>query len=206
MYHESKHPLVKHKLTVLRSNITQHKQFRELVGEITMLLGYDAMTNLEIEPIKVETPLTGTMGARLKNEIVIVPILRAGVGMLEGMLSLVPNARVGFVGIYRDPETKMPVSYYEKFPSDLHSPHFFIVDPMLATGGSIVATIDMLKEKGFKTVTVISIIASPEGMKLVEESHPDVDIFVGSIDEYLDENKYIVPGLGDAGDRLFGTK
>lgn len=206
MYHESKHPLVKHKLTVLRSNITQHKQFRELVSEITMLLGYDAMTNLEIEPIKVETPLSGTMGARLKNEIVVVPILRAGVGMLEGMLSLVPNARVGFVGIYRDPETKMPISYYEKFPNDLHAPHFFVVDPMLATGGSIVATIDMLKERGFKTITVISIIASPEGMKLVEDSHPDVDLYVGSIDEYLDENKYIVPGLGDAGDRLFGTK
>jgi uracil phosphoribosyltransferase len=206
MYHESKHPLVKHKLTVLRSNITQHKQFRELVSEITMLLGYDAMTNLEIEPIKVETPLSGTMGARLKNEIVIVPILRAGVGMLEGMLSLVPNARVGFVGIYRDPETKMPVSYYEKFPNDLQAPHFFVVDPMLATGGALVATIDMLKERGFKTITVISIIASPEGMKLVEEAHPDVDIYTGSIDEYLDDNKYIVPGLGDAGDRLFGTK
>lgn len=206
MYHESKHPLVKHKLTVLRSNITQHKQFRELVSEITMLLGYDAMTNLEIDPIKVETPLSGTMGARLKNEIVIVPILRAGVGMLEGMLSLVPNARVGFVGIYRDPETKMPVSYYEKFPNDMSVPHFFVVDPMLATGGSIVATIDMLKERGFNTITVISIIASPEGMKLVEEAHPDVDIYTGSIDEYLDDNKYIVPGLGDAGDRLFGTK
>ncbi|MCP5107605.1 MAG: uracil phosphoribosyltransferase [bacterium] len=206
MYYESTHPLVKHKLTVLRSSVTQHKQFRELVSEITMLLGYDAMKDLEIEPLRVETPLAGTVGARLKNEIIVIPILRAGVGMLDGMLNLVPNARVGFVGIYRDPETKQPVSYYEKLPNELVDPHFFIIDPMLATGGSIVATIDSLKEKGFTAITVIAIISAPEGIKLVEEAHPDVKIYTGSIDECLDENKYIVPGLGDAGDRLFGTK
>lgn len=206
MYYESTHPLVKHKLTVLRNAVTQHKQFRELVSEITMLLGYDAMKNLDIEPLQVETPLAGTIGARLKNDIVIIPILRAGVGMLDGMLNLVPNARVGFMGIYRDQETKEPVTYYEKLPQDLHTPSFFIIDPMLATGGSIISTIDVLKEKGFNDITVIAILSAPEGIKLVEEAHPDVKIYTGSIDECLDENKYIVPGLGDAGDRLFGTK
>ncbi len=206
MYYESNHPLVKHKLTVLRNNVTQHKQFRELVSEITILLGYNAMKKLKTVPVNVETPLAGTVGVKLKNDIVVIPILRAGVGMLEGMLDLVPNARVGFVGMYRDPETKEPVTYYEKLPNDLQDPYFLIVDPMLATGGSIVATIDSLKEKGFKVIDVISIIASPEGIKRVEEAHPDVTIYTGSIDECLDENKYIVPGLGDAGDRLFGTK
>lgn len=206
MYYESTHPLVKHKLTVLRNAVTQHKQFRELVSEITMLLGYDAMKDLEIEPLKVETPLAGTIGARLKNEIVVIPILRAGVGMLDGMLNLVPNARVGFMGIYRDHVTKEPVTYYEKVPKDLHNPVFFIIDPMLATGGSIIATIDLLKEAGYKDITVIAIISAPEGIKIVENAHPDIKIYTGSIDECLDENKYIVPGLGDAGDRLFGTK
>lgn len=206
MYYESTHPLVKHKLTVLRNAVTQHKQFRELVSEITMLLGYESMKNLDIEPLQVETPLAGTIGARLKNDIVIIPILRAGVGMLDGMLNLVPNARVGFMGIYRDHETKEPVTYYEKLPQDLHSPSFFIIDPMLATGGSIISTIDLLKEKGFNDITVIAILSAPEGIKLVEEAHPDVKIYTGSIDECLDENKFIVPGLGDAGDRLFGTK
>jgi uracil phosphoribosyltransferase len=206
MYYESTHPLVKHKLTVLRNTVTQHKQFRELVSEITMLLGYDAMKDLEIEPLRVETPLAGTIGARLKNEVVVIPILRAGVGMLDGMLNLVPNARVGFMGIYRDHVTKEPVTYYEKVPKDLHNPVFFIIDPMLATGGSIIATIDLLKEEGYKDITVIAIISAPEGIKIVEDAHPDVKIYTGSIDECLDENKYIVPGLGDAGDRLFGTK
>ena len=206
MYYESTHPLVKHKLTVLRNTVTQHKQFRELVSEITMLLGYDAMKDLEIEPLRVETPLAGTIGARLKNEGVIIPILRAGVGMLDGMLNLVPNARVGFMGIYRDHVTKEPVTYYEKVPKNLQNPVFFIIDPMLATGGSIIATIDMLKEEGYKDITVIAIISAPEGIKIVEDAHPDIKIYTGSIDECLDENKYIVPGLGDAGDRLFGTK
>ena len=206
MYYESTHPLVKHKLTVLRNTVTQHKQFRELVSEITMLLGYDAMKDLEIEPLRVETPLAGTIGARLKNEVVIIPILRAGVGMLDGMLNLVPNARVGFMGIYRDHVTKEPVTYYEKVPKNLQNPVFFIIDPMLATGGSIIATIDMLKEEGYKDITVIAIISAPEGIKIVEDAHPDIKIYTGSIDECLDENKYIVPGLGDAGDKIFGTK
>jgi uracil phosphoribosyltransferase len=206
MYYEINHPLVKHKLTVLRNAATKHKQFRELVSEITMLIAYDAMKNLETIPMQVDTPLAGTIGATLKNDLVIIPILRAGVGMLDGMLNLVPNARVGFVGMYRDHETKQPVSYYEKLPQDLNHPHFFIIDPMLATGGSLVASIDSLKKQGFTDITIISIIASPEGIKYVEETHPDVKIYTGSIDECLDENKYIIPGLGDAGDRLFGTK
>ncbi len=206
MYYEIKHPLVKHKLTVLRNASTHHKQFRELANELTLLIAYDAMKNLETDPASVSTPLAGTTGFRIRNDIVIIPILRAGVGMLDGMLNLVPNARVGFVGMYRDHETKTPVSYYEKLPESLHYPRFYIIDPMLATGGSIVATIDSLKAKGFDNITVISLIAAPEGIKLVEEHHPEVNIFTGSIDECLDENKYIIPGLGDAGDRLFGTR
>ncbi|MCP4150053.1 MAG: uracil phosphoribosyltransferase [bacterium] len=206
MYFESSHPLVKHKLTVLRKVSTDHKQFRELVNEITMLMGYDAMGNLETEQLEVETPLAKTMGTAIKNDIVVIPILRAGVGMLDGMLSLVPNARVGFMGMYRDHDTCQPITYYKKLPVDLKKPHVFILDPMLATGGSIIATIDSLKESHFNTINVICIIASPEGIKLVQEAHPDVKIYTGSIDECLDEKKYIVPGLGDAGDRLFGTK
>jgi uracil phosphoribosyltransferase len=206
MYHEINHPLVKHKLTVLRDVATRHKQFRELVSEITMLLAYEAMKGLDTLPTPVDTPLAGTMGAKLKNDIVVIPILRAGVGMLDGILNLVPNARVGFVGMYRDHVTKEPVSYYEKLPRNLDHPYFIVIDPMLATGGSLVATIDSLKEQGFNTITIISILSSPEGIKKVEESHPNVEIYTGSIDECLDENKFIIPGLGDAGDRLFGTK
>lgn len=206
MYFEINHPLVKHKLTVMRNVETHHKQFRELANEITMLIAYDAMKNLETLPIRVDTPLACTTGSKIKNDIVIIPILRAGVGMLDGILNLVPNARVGFLGIYRDHESKRPVIYYEKFPRDLINPFFYIIDPMLATGGSIIAAIDMLKAKDFNTITVISIIAAPEGIRAVEGVHPDVNIFTGSIDECLDENKYIIPGLGDAGDRLYGTK
>ncbi len=206
MYYEINHPLVKHKLTVLRNEATHHKQFRELTNELTMLIAYDAMKNLETVSESVTTPLAKTMGHKIKSDIVIIPILRAGVGMLDGMLNLVPNARVGYIGIYRDHDTKLPVTYYEKIPRELFDPYFYIIDPMLATGGSIVATIDILKQKGFYCIKVISIIAAPEGIKNLVESHPDVDIYTGSIDECLDENKYIIPGLGDAGDRLFGTR
>jgi uracil phosphoribosyltransferase len=206
MYYENTHPLVKHKLTILRDAQTPHQLFRELASELTMLVAYDAMKNLETTPVSVNTPLAGTTGCKIRNDIVIIPILRAGVGMLDGMLNLAPYARVGFVGMYRDHETKQPVPYYEKLPRDLKEPHFYIIDPMLATGRSIVAVINSLKEKDFKTITVISLIAAPEGIRTVEEAHPDVDIYTGSIDECLDENEYIIPGLGDAGDRLFGTK
>lgn len=206
MYYEITHPLVKHKLTVLRNNITLHTQFRELISEITLLLGYEAMKNLAIEPLKVETPLAKTMGSKLHNDIVVIPILRAGMGMMEGMLALVPSARVGFLGIYPDPVTHQSVSYAEKLPQGLKDPHYFIIDPMLATGNSIVTAINTLKEKKCTPITIITIISAPEGIKRVEETNPDVDIYTASIDECLDEKNYIVPGLGNVGDRLFGIE
>jgi uracil phosphoribosyltransferase len=205
MHYEIDHPLIKHKLTLMRNTKTGHKQFRELVSEITALIAYEATRKLETFETKVETPLAETTGYLLKNEVVLIPILRAAVGMLQGMFTLIPDAHVGFVGMYRDHISKEPVFYYEKFPLNLKNPHIFVVDPMLATGGSMVATIDLLKEKKFKAITSISIISAPEGIKKVEEAHPDVEIYTGSIDENLDANKYIVPGLGDAGDRIFGT-
>lgn len=206
MHYQIDHPLLKQKLTVLRNKDTDTKDFRFLASEITMLIAYDALKNVELEDVTVETPLTTFKGKDLKNDIIVVPILRAGVGMLEGVLNLVPDAKVGFVGMYRDPETKKPVSYYEKLPENTTNPVVFIIDPMLATGGSIIATIDLLKNTGLKKIKVISIISSPEGIKAVEDAHPDVEIYTGNVDEYLDDRKYIIPGLGDAGDRLFGTK
>ena len=206
MHHEINHPFLKHKLTVLRDIKTEHKEFRELANEVTMLICYDALKNIEVEDYDIVTPMSPMTGKRMKNDIVIVPILRAGVGMLDGILTLVPNARVGFVGMYRDHDTKKPVEYYCKLPEDVKNPLVFIIDPMLATGGSVVATIDLLKNKGFNNIIIVSIISAPEGIKIVEEAYPDVQIFTGNIDQYLDENKYIIPGLGDAGDRLFGTK
>lgn len=206
MHHEINHPFLKHKLTVLRDIKTEHKEFRELANEVTMLICYDALKNIEVEDYDIVTPMSPMTGKRMKNDIVIVPILRAGVGMLDGILTLVPNARVGFVGIYRDHDTKKPVEYYAKLPEDVKNPLVFIIDPMLATGGSVVATIDLLKRKGFNNIVLICIISAPEGLKTVEDAHPDVEIYTGNIDQYLDENKYIIPGLGDAGDRLYGTK
>ena len=206
MYHEINHPFLKHKLTVLRDLNTKHKEFRELANEITMLICYEALKTIEIEDYEIQTPMTTMTGKRMKNDIVVVPILRAGVGMLDGILKLVPNARVGFVGMYRDHDSKEPVEYYSKLPEEVVNPLVFMIDPMLATGGSAVATIDLLKKEGFKNIIFVSIISSPEGIKVVEEAHPDVQIFTGNVDEHLDENKYIIPGLGDAGDRLYGTK
>ncbi len=206
MIKEVTHPLVKHKLSVLRDKETSHKKFRELADELTMFLAYEALKTVEIGEKEIETPITKTLGFELKNEIIIVPILRAGVGMLNGMFNLVPTARVGFVGMYRDPKTKEPVEYYKKFPENIENPIIFIVDPMLATGGSIIATVDLLKKEGFDKINIISIIASPEGVELLQKHHPDVDLYTAGVDEYLNENKYIVPGLGDAGDRLYGTK
>lgn len=206
MYHEIKHPFLTHKLTALRDVNTSHKEFRELSSEITMLICYEALKNIEVEDYEIKTPMTKMIGKRMKNDIVIVPILRAGVGMLDGILKLVPNARVGFLGIYRDHDTKLPVEYYSKLPENLTNPLVFIIDPMLATGGSVVAAIDILKKQGYDNIVLISIISAPEGIKVVEDAHPDVQIFTGNVDDFLDENKYIVPGLGDAGDRLYGTK
>jgi len=206
MHHEINHPLLKHKLTALRDENTNHKEFRELANEITMLICYEALKNIEIEDYEIDTPLVKMTGKKVKNDIVVVPILRAGVGMLDGILTLVPNARVGFVGLYRDHDTKQPVEYYCKLPEQVKEPLVFIIDPMLATGGSANATIDLMKREGFNNIILVSIISSPEGVKAVEDEHPDVQIFTGNIDEKLDDNKYIIPGLGDAGDRLFGTK
>ena len=206
MYQEIKHPFLTHKLTALRDVKTSHKEFREPASEITMLICYEALKNIEGEDYEITTPMTVMTGKRVKNDIVVVPILRAGVGMLDGILSLVPNARVGFLGIYRDHDTKLPVEYYSKLPENLTNPMVFIIDPMLATGGSVVAAIDILKKQGYSNIVLISIISAPEGIKIVEDAHPDVQIFTGSVDDYLDDNKYIIPGLGDAGDRLYGTK
>jgi uracil phosphoribosyltransferase len=206
MHYEIRHPLLQHKLSLLRDKGTKQKEFRELSSEITMLLTYEAFKDIPLGKRILETPLTETEGYEIKDDIIIVPILRAGVGMLEGILNLLPNARVGFVGIYRDPRTKQPVEYYEKLPENPVNPLVVIIDPMLATGGSIIATVKLLRKKGFERIKIISIISAPEGIEAVEKACTDIEIFTGHIDSHLDDHKYIVPGLGDAGDRLFGTK
>ncbi len=201
------HPLIQHKLSILRDKNTPVKDFRELVREISMLMAYEVTRDLPLEEVEIETPICKTKVKRLKGEdIGIVPVLRAGLGMVDGMLELVPNAKVGHVGLYRDPETKEPVEYYCKLPIDLDKRRMIIVDPMLATGGSSNAAIDLLKKKGAKSIALMNLIAAPEGVKAVQEAHPDVDIYIAALDERLDDNAYIVPGLGDAGDRIFGTK
>ena len=199
------HPCVQHKLAIIRNVETGHKRFRELATEITKFLCYEALKNIKTREVEVETPLATANCHKIDTDIVVVPILRAGVGMLEGILELVPTARVGFVGLYRDEETKQPVSYYERFPPQVKGGTCIIIDPMLATGGSTVAAIDVLKQEGAGQIVVICIVTCEEGLALVEKTHPDVPIYTASIDERLDDNKYIVPGLGDAGDRLFGT-
>ncbi len=201
------HPLIQHKLSILRDKNTPVKDFRELVREISMLMAYEVTRDLPLEEVEIETPICKTKVKRLKGEdIGIVPVLRAGLGMVDGMLELIPNAKVGHVGLYRDPETKEPVEYYCKLPIDLDKRRMIIVDPMLATGGSSNAAIDLLKKKGAKSIALMNLIAAPEGVKAVQEAHPDVDIYIAALDERLDDNAYIVPGLGDAGDRIFGTK
>ena len=199
------HPCVQHKLALIRNVETGHKKFRELATEITEFVCYEALTNVDTREVEVQTPLEVATCRVIDHDIVVVPVLRAGIGMLEGILELVPTARVGFVGLYRDEETKEPVTYYERFPPQAKSGTCIIIDPMLATGGSTVAAIDQLKEFGARDIIVICIVTCPEGLALVEEKHPDVPVYTAAIDKYLNENKYIVPGLGDAGDRLFGT-
>lgn len=201
------HPLIQHKLTLMRDKNTGSKDFRELLTEITMLMGYEITRDLPLEDIEIETPVTKTKAKVITGKkLGIVPILRAGLGMVDGLVNLVPAAKVGHVGLYRDPETLQPVEYYCKFPQDIHEREMIVVDPMLATGGSAVAAIDVLKRDGAKTIKLVNLVASPEGIKEVQKYHPDVDIYVASIDEKLNDHGYIVPGLGDAGDRLFGTK
>lgn len=202
-----KHPLIDHKMTILRKKETSSMEFRQLVNEISTLMGYEVTRDLETEDIEIETPIAKTVGKRISGKkIGIVPILRAGLGMVEGLLTIIPAARVGHIGMYRDPETLKPVTYYSKLPKDVASRQMIIVDPMLATGGSLIEAIDELKRNGAKNIKSINLLAAPEGLKAVEEAHPDVEIYIAALDERLNEDKYIVPGLGDAGDRLFGTK
>lgn len=201
------HPLIQHKLTLLRDKKTGVKEFRELVGELALLMGYEVTRNLTLEETEVETPICSTKSKVIAGKkLGIVPILRAGLGMVDGMLKLIPAAKVGHIGLYRDPETLMPVEYYCKLPSDAAERDLIILDPMLATGGSAVAAITFLKERGAKSIKLVNLIAAPEGIRAVVEAHPDVEIFVAAVDERLNDHGYIVPGLGDAGDRLFGTK
>ena len=201
------HPLIQHKIGVIRRTDTGTKDFRQTIGEIAMLICYEATRDLKLSDVEIETPICKTTVKELKGrKLCVVPILRAGLGMVDGMLALIPAAKVGHIGLYRDPETLKPVEYYCKMPADVAEREIFVVDPMLATGGSSVAAIQMLKDRGCKKIHFMCIIAAPEGLKAMEEAHPDVDIYVGSLDEKLNEHGYIVPGLGDAGDRIFGTK
>ncbi len=201
------HPLIQHKLAIIRRKDTGVKEFREIVGEIAMLMCYDATRDLQTEEVHIETPV-GPATARVLSgkKLAIVPILRAGLGMVEAMLNLVPSAKVGHIGLYRDPETLQPVEYYCKLPSDIEERDVFIVDPMLATGGSASAAIAFMKEKGVKHIKLLSIISAPEGVQRIMDDHPDTEIFCAALDEKLNDHGYIVPGLGDAGDRIFGTK
>jgi uracil phosphoribosyltransferase len=201
------HPLIQHKLSMIRDEQTGSKDFRELVYEVAMLMAYEITRDLPLEDIEVKTPVAIAKCKKLAGEkIGVIPILRAGLGMVEPILELYPTARVGHIGLYRDPETFKPVEYYCKLPSDLPERELIVVDPMLATGGSVVAALDLIKRRGGKRIKLLSLIAAPEGIKAVQEAHPDVDIFTAAIDDHLNEHAYIIPGLGDAGDRLFGTK
>lgn len=201
------HPLIQHKVAMMRKTDTSTKDFRELAKEIAMLMGFEATRNLPLKEVEIETPLCSTKVNMLEGEdIAIVPILRAGLGFVDGMLALVPNAKVGHVGLYRDPDTHEPVEYYCKLPTDIDKRQIFVVDPMLATGGSATAAIDFIKQRGGKNITFMCLIAAPEGIEVLQKAHPDVDIYIAAKDERLNEHAYIIPGLGDAGDRLFGTK
>ena len=205
--HVVDHPLIQHKLTLMRQKDCGTKDFRQLLEEISTLMAYEVTRELPLEEIEIETPIT-----KFKSKIIagkklgVVPILRAGLGMVDGIVNLVPTAKVGHIGLYRDPETHLPVEYYCKLPTDIDERDLIVVDPMLATGGSSVAAIDFIKQRGCKSITLMCLVGCPEGVKAVQDAHPDVDIYIAAIDEKLNENKYIVPGLGDAGDRLFGTK
>ena len=201
------HPLIQHKIGIIRRVETGSKDFRKLVSEIAMLECYEATRNLELRDVEIETPICKTTVKALKGKkLAVVPILRAGLGMVDGMLEMIPAAKVGHIGLYRDPETAEPIEYYCKLPEDCANREIFVVDPMLATGGSAVAAIQMLKDKGVRNIHFMCIIAAPEGVKVLTEAHPDVDVYIGALDECLNDHKYIVPGLGDAGDRIFGTK
>lgn len=201
------HPLIQHKVTILRDKNTGVKEFREVVGEIAALMCYEATRDLPMEDVVVETPVaTGTFKRLSGKKLAIVPILRAGLGMVDPIIDLIPSAKVGHIGLYRDPETHQPVEYYCKMPPDIAERDVLIVDPMLATGGSASAAITFLKGYGCKSIKMMNIIGCPEGIEVIQKEHPDVDLYIACVDSHLNENKYIVPGLGDAGDRIFGTK
>lgn len=201
------HPLIKHKISYIRQENVGSRDFRAVVGEIAALMCYEATRNLKLQDVKIKTPICETVGQELSGKkMAVVPILRAGIGMVDGILNMIPAAKVGHIGLYRDPETFEPVEYYCKLPADCDEREVFEVDPMLATGGSSVAAIQMLKDKGVKNIRFMCIIAAPEGVERMTKAHPDVDLYIGALDDHLNEQKYIVPGLGDAGDRIFGTK
>ena len=205
MHEEVQHPCIQHKLAMIRDKETGHQRFRELAAEITRFLCYEALKNVHTREVSVTTPIAETSGHKIDTDIVVVPVLRAGVGMLDGILDLLPTARVGFVGLYRDEKTAMPVSYYNRLPPQTSGGTCIVIDPMLATGGSTNAAVDLLKRHGAADIVVICIVTCPEGLAAIEAAHPDVVVYTASVDSHLNERKYIVPGLGDAGDRLFGT-
>lgn len=201
------HPLIQHKLTIIRDKNCGTKDFREVVNEIAMLMAYEISRDMPLEDVVIETPITKSTQKTLSGKkVAIIPILRAGIGMVDGILQLIPAAKVGHIGLYRDEETLEPHEYFVKLPEDIDNRQMFVVDPMLATGGSAVMAIDALKKRGASNISFVCLVAAPEGVKVLQEAHPDVDIYTAALDERLNENGYIVPGLGDAGDRLFGTK
>ncbi len=201
------HPLIQHKLSMMRDINTGSMTFRGLVKEVGMLMVYEMTRHLQLEEVEIETPITKMKAKMLSGKkLAVVPILRAGLGMVDGVLELIPAAKVGHIGMYRDPQTHLPIEYFCKLPQDLSEREIFVVDPMLATGGSAVAAIDLLKKKGAQNIKLVCLVGCPEGVKYMQEKHPDVDIFLAALDERLNEHCYIVPGLGDAGDRIFGTK
>lgn len=207
MVHVIDHPLVQHKLSIMRDKNTGSKEFRELLNEIGMLVAYEVTRDLPLTDVEVETPICKCTTKMLSGrKLGVVPILRAGLGMVDGILNLVPAAKVGHIGLYRDPDTKKPVEYYCKLPSDAQDRLLIVVDPMLATGGSSIAAIQFLKDRGCRNIRLMCLIGAPEGIEALEKAHPDVDLYIAAVDEKLNEHCYIVPGLGDAGDRLYGTK
>ena len=201
------HPLIQHKINCIRREDLGSKDFRQIVGEIASLMCYEATRDLKLQDVTIKTPICEMVGKELSGKkLAVVPILRAGLGMVDGMLDMIPAAKVGHIGLYRDPDTFEPIEYYCKLPADCDEREVFVVDPMLATGGSCVAAIQVLKDKGVKNIRFMCIIAAPEGVERMKTAHPDVDLYIGALDDHLNEHKYIVPGLGDAGDRIFGTK
>lgn len=201
------HPLIQHKINCIRREDIGSKDFRQIVGEIASLMCYEATRDLKLQDVTIKTPICEMVGKELSGKkLAVVPILRAGLGMVDGMLDMIPAAKVGHIGLYRDPDTFEPIEYYCKLPADCDEREVFVVDPMLATGGSCVAAIQLLKDKGVKNIRFMCIIAAPEGVERMKAAHPDVDLYIGALDDHLNEHKYIVPGLGDAGDRIFGTK